>query len=179
MHYQYDAFIRNELLRKDLEEGKSGIGFLVNLAKINQLQFEGIRQQLESKQRELERVLNENKKLRDPQFYRIIKALVKLDDKLKNKKVVLFGTGEAGKLTYHIMEQLLLSVEYCVDNDSSKWGLKFNGIEIRNPDILLKESKSAIFVLISSSFGKEISQQLDRMGFVEGIHYYSLFDNII
>ena len=182
LHYQYDAFIRNQLMRKDLREGKIGLGFLVNVARINQIQFEGIRrqfetlhEQLDKKHLELDRLLNENKKLHDPQFYRIIKLLVGLDNILKNKKVVLFGTGEAGKLVYHIMEKFSIPLEYCVDNDRSKWGLKFNNIEIKSPETLLKENMSDIFVLVSSSFTKEISQQLEDMGFVEGENYYSLF----
>lgn len=68
--------------------------------------------------------------------------------------------------------EFIRGLDYCVDNDSNKWGTTCMGVAIVSPDRLLGEDKENIFIYVYSFVHyKEISAQLDSMGFLEGKHY--------
>ena len=91
---------------------------------------------------------------------------------LKNKKIVVFGTG--GQCRKIIEEDKIISpkdVAYFVDNNEVKWNDCIYGKQILNPYELNKEDKSQLFIVIASTFYTEIKKQLEKMGFIDGIHF--------
>lgn len=86
--------------------------------------------------------------------------------------IVLFGAGGVGR---HYLESYVdecapnrlpknLWPSFIVDNDSSKWGSKLSGIDIRDPRAILEVPREKLCVLIASNYGREISAQLIEMG---------------
>ncbi|MDD3012972.1 MAG: hypothetical protein PHC34_04645 [Candidatus Gastranaerophilales bacterium] len=100
--------------------------------------------------------------------------LLDILDKLHNKKVIIFGTGKAGKKIFFLAKHFLVNTAYFVDNDTNKWESNLFEVKICNPKILLNESEEDIIILIASIFDEEIKLQLDNMGFKKNKHYYSL-----
>lgn len=95
-----------------------------------------------------------------------------LVDKLKNKRIIVFGTGRMCRKI--IDEDRIVSLEkvaYFVDNDETKWNSHIYGKLILSPFELQKENKSELFILIASMFYSEIKRQLEEMGFLDGLHF--------
>nr|WP_286885400.1 CatB-related O-acetyltransferase [Aneurinibacillus sp. UBA3580] len=90
--------------------------------------------------------------------------LIELDEYIKNKRIIVFGTGKAGKLAFFALKDLCYSIAYYVDNDESKWGEILLGIEIKNPNELLLEKQNEFVILVASIYYKDIYLQLENMG---------------
>jgi hypothetical protein len=90
---------------------------------------------------------------------------------IARKKTIIFGTGAAAIAILSKLNQHHIQVDYCVDNDEKKWGERFAGYPIRNPDFLLQEDKANIIVIIASMYYGEISAQLIKAGFREFEHF--------
>ena len=82
----------------------------------------------------------------------------------KTRNIVIFGTGE---LATKVLDNLKdFKISYFVDNNSSKWGSSFLGLDVKNPDVLMSELRGSVIILIASSFANEIQEQLQTMGFL-------------
>jgi len=92
---------------------------------------------------------------------------------LKNKKIVLFGTSQGAQDVCSILNSFSLEVEYLVDNNPKKHGCFLVSKKITSPEELLKENKDDLIILIASMADKEISLQLEEMGFVKEKHFFS------
>jgi len=82
-------------------------------------------------------------------------------ENVKGKKLILFGAGAFGAQTL-ILNLKDYNVAYFCDNDPQKWGTLFMGIPVHSPEILLKEDRNNIIVLITSSYTNAIKEQLER-----------------
>lgn len=92
---------------------------------------------------------------------------------IKNDEFILFGASKVGKNACKYLTDKGKKVKYFCDNDKQKWGKKILGVEIVSPDML---SSLAINtpVLITSSFHKEIKEQLINMN-IKDIYYVYKF----
>ena len=98
--------------------------------------------------------------------------LLELFNSIKYKKIIVFGTGEgSGKVT-KILDFISAEIAYYVDNNKKKQNGDFLDSKILPPDVLLKENKSEIVIVVASMFYEEIGNQLKEMGFIENIHYF-------
>lgn len=70
---------------------------------------------------------------------------------------------------------LSLGIDYFLDNNPEKLGKTLLNVKIEHPNILEREEKENIVIIISSMFFTDISFQLDQMGFKESVHYFSVF----
>ncbi|MCX7748474.1 MAG: class I SAM-dependent methyltransferase [Clostridia bacterium] len=106
----------------------------------------------------------------------IVKGEIQLKDlfnlliNLGDKKFILFGTGNLSK---QLCESIDEKIAYFVDNDPSKWNTTFLGRQILEPGILSREKMDNYVILIASTFFKEISRQLETLGFKEKVHYWN------
>lgn len=84
---------------------------------------------------------------------------------MKEKNMVVYfgaaGCGEAYCRNSGITPDIF------VDNDSSKWGTLFNGVEVMDPAVLI--SLPLAQVVVTSSFLKEVYPQILRLGVNEDI----------
>lgn len=81
---------------------------------------------------------------------------------------VIFGIGKAGQ---ELISVFPLQVAYIIDNDSTKWGSVYDGIEICSPERLLQDNKEKLHIFIASMYFEQIKSQLNNMGFNEGVNY--------
>lgn len=110
------------------------------------------------------------------EFVNTIKEnLLDIPDK-HSKIFIVFGSERAGMSTLVACTQLGLQVKYVVDNNSKKWDKEILEWKIFSPDVLLKEDKKNLIIIVASQYYGDISYQLDQMGFVESIHYFYAFN---
>lgn len=88
---------------------------------------------------------------------------------VKNKKIIIFGTGELSKKI--TCELNSLEISYYIDNNIAKQGQNFMGHPIFNPNELNKEEKDTIFIIVASMYHEEIFEQLESMGFIARKHF--------
>jgi len=98
----------------------------------------------------------------------IIEDIYEIIDRIRGKKIVVFGTGEMAKA---IISFLPAAISYFVDNSREKQSKEFFGKIIFSPDELKKENKEEVVVLIASMYYKDISLQLEGLGFTENYNF--------
>lgn len=86
-------------------------------------------------------------------------------EKLKEKEIILFGTGNFGKGIMSILLSNNIEIICFIDNDNKKWGKMLEGKQIKSPSEL--ESIDFDLILITSMFLKEIFDQLISLGIDE------------
>jgi len=102
-------------------------------------------------------------------------AIEKLKKDRNISKILVFGTGSYWKniMSYVdnvLVEKLTDAVDFFIDNDSSLWGTKIDGIRVVDPGSVT-DIKDESFILIASSFYDEISSQLRHIGLIEDYHF--------
>ena len=75
------------------------------------------------------------------------------------KRVVIFGAGGTGQRVYNSIKNEM-NVQFFVDNDSSKWGGTYDGVEIKSPDELKNESLYDVIEMGTLMGLQEIQDQL-------------------
>lgn len=72
---------------------------------------------------------------------------------LKNfKSVVLFGTGNLGKIALKSIEKTGIKIEAIADNDKSKWGKKWNNYKVISPIDFKNLNKDTCIIVASLRF---------------------------
>lgn len=93
---------------------------------------------------------------------KILSKLLKMLFDTRIDKVLIFGTGIWSEICYNALVQTDINVTGFSDNNSVKWNIKFQGINVINP-IELKNMD--VYVLIAvKEHGEEIEKQLNDMG---------------
>ncbi len=90
-----------------------------------------------------------------------------LKEKVRNRKVVVWGTGGASAVALQEMEKKGISTDHIafyLDNSESKIGTEINGIEVKSVEDC---DLSDCFVIVASEFYREIRWQLIDRGRVE------------
>ncbi len=84
---------------------------------------------------------------------------------LQGKKVVLFGATTSGRdLLEHELQECNHVPAYFCDFNQDKWGTKYHGVEVRNPDVLQKEKEEDLFIIITTLFDLEVMEYLASVG---------------
>jgi len=95
--------------------------------------------------------------------------MIFINDCLRNKKIVVFGTGN--KCKEFLNEFPCEYVSFFIDNDEKKHNKVFFKKRIFSPDKLKEENKNEIFIIVASMFYEQISKQLKELGYIEGINF--------
>ncbi|CAM3526924.1 glycosyltransferase [Marinicrinis lubricantis] len=94
-------------------------------------------------------------------FFDTVKLKAKLEEINKESRhVVIFGAGEYGAKILRVLEKHGINVRYFIDNNLSKWGQFFSGIEIIGP----RDIDRNMYIFIASTWANEIRQQLIEIG---------------
>ncbi|MFV3011510.1 glycosyltransferase [Clostridium botulinum] len=91
-----------------------------------------------------------------------------------NKKIVIFGASNSGKKLLSFLKSFNFDICYFVDNDKNKWGKIFCDKEIKEPKILKKINKEDYIIIIGSMFIKDISEQLESLGYNINENYITM-----
>lgn len=89
------------------------------------------------------------------------------------RRVVFFGASALGVATLDAWPEFYPKVLYFVDNDSKKIGSSKFSLKVHPPQALLEEDKAKLLIIVTSSYYKEISVQLESLGFIEDEHFIS------
>lgn len=92
------------------------------------------------------------------------------------RSVGLFGASTAGRRVIKAWPDSLPPLESVLDNDPGKWGTRFEGKDVVEPQAFLKGKGGACFIVIASSYYDEIASQLEAAGLVEFLHFSSFRD---
>ena len=99
-----------------------------------------------------------------------------LSRKNKKEKIILFGAGIVCKKFINIFDKS--KIFFICDNNKKLWGTKFEGIEIKNPNLLSnKKFKNSIVVVMTTSF-IDIIKQLKKIDTLK-VFVSSLLKNLI
>jgi hypothetical protein len=80
----------------------------------------------------------------------------------KDMNIILFGAGSCGLRVIDEFENIGANIMFICDNNKSLEGKSLKDYEIKNPNVLVNYKN--IPVIISSTFGNEIKEQLNQMG---------------
>ena len=72
-----------------------------------------------------------------------------LENFKKTKSTILFGTGNLGKIALKAIKNTNINITAIADNDENKWGKKWHGYEVINPEDI-KNFKNVDTVIIAS-----------------------------
>jgi len=93
---------------------------------------------------------------------------------------VLFGASSFGKKALQFLKSNNIKTDYFCDNDRSKWGSSIEGIKILAPfELEVLKINMNVKVIITSTYEKEIRQQLEEMGFEHICNYYDFLNSDI
>ena len=98
-------------------------------------------------------------------------------DGINNKKIYVFGSGKYAQIFIQ-KHKHFVNICTAVDNNSEKWGLSVEGVEIISPEMLKKAYNPDIRVIICVKDYKEIYLQLYSMG-IKDITLYSPYEKIL
>lgn len=150
LHQRYDTYIRNKLLREDLQHSRLGLGWMVNMAhgSLEQLWKPAAKQVSSHFKEELFSILGNKKSL------------------------AIFGAGLNGRSWAHwIASQMKQITDICfIDNNPEKNGQIIDHLPVFSISILHENNIDSI--LIASSGYHEILEQLKPFGF-------QLHDNVL
>ncbi len=82
--------------------------------------------------------------------------------------IILFGASITGQ--EYVMKSKK-EVAYFIDNDLRKWGKTLLGIPIHSPNVIVNLKSGTYQIVVTSVYYKEISEQLNEMGLLEGTDY--------
>ncbi|MGB8454203.1 MAG: hypothetical protein WCD89_17965 [Anaerocolumna sp.] len=80
----------------------------------------------------------------------------------RDKEIILFGAGSCGLRVIEEFEHIGAKIICICDNNKNLDGTLLKGYTIRHPEILINHPN--IPIILSSTFGKEIKEQLSQMG---------------
>lgn len=79
---------------------------------------------------------------------------------LKNKQIIVFGTGSVAIKAIDILKQNNFDVEAFCDNNKELWGKEKEGYKIISPNEIKQFDKDNLVIIIASSYYMEIYEQL-------------------
>lgn len=181
LHKRYNVKIRNDLLRKEIREGKIGIGFISNFMS-NPLFGRGHSSEVSSqtKMAKIEVAATntlKNKLIPESQMLSLVQNTSGVIKNILNKEVIIFGTGTTSKLVFLYLQMILGSrfvVKYFLDNDHSKVGQFHMNLPIFNSEKLLLDDMQNKVIIIASQYVDDIAMQLNQIGIEYYINGYML-----
>ncbi|THF80780.1 acyltransferase [Cohnella fermenti] len=97
---------------------------------------------------------------------------MKNENKLSDKRIVIWGVGTHGKQLSLIIEELGFRVSYFLDSDNEKAGQAYEGIPIFLPDTLLNNSSDYFIFVATTKFDSRIEKKLQQFGYDSDENYY-------
>ncbi|MED4350956.1 hypothetical protein P9265_01230 [Schinkia azotoformans] len=107
------------------------------------------------------------------------KDLTQRLSELHDQYIYIWGTGKASLMTTHFIRENYKNIKIngYIDNDRNKWGDSFEGKIIYSPESIINQEIKTYFIIIGSSYYREISNQLIKnnlnyyMDYCIGLHY--------
>lgn len=97
-------------------------------------------------------------------FYGRLEGLL-ISIREKNKTVVIFGCAIPSIMAVYYLRNKGITVSAIIDNNKKKQGTYFCGIKVYSPSEYLKAKKENVIILIASSYYREMTSQLENLGY--------------
>lgn len=98
--------------------------------------------------------------------------------KLREKSLIFFGAGEAGKTAQHILNYFSINPDFYCDNDPKKQGTTYSNVPVISFNELVNEYSNSNIIITSRNHRTELQQQLRNAGLMEFSDTNWLFDVI-
>jgi len=86
---------------------------------------------------------------------------------MQEKKIVFFGAGAEGIVSFLSLINAGVLVSYFLDNAPGKQGTKLHGIPVYHPNKLTQENNDDLLIIITAMDYSRIVRQLNNMGFYD------------
>ena len=97
-----------------------------------------------------------------------------LDSKdFQNRYVAFFGANKITELAIRHLEGKGIKTDAIIDNDKNKSKTTKYGVIIDTPDNILGKYREDAIIFIASRYVKEMTKQLEDMGYVQGKHIFA------
>ena len=98
---------------------------------------------------------------------------------LRDRNIVLFGASVFSKEIRNCLREHGFDIKGIVDNDSRKVGRECMGIKVQTPkELLFPNDKKTVVLLLSMSFYREMTRQLEQLGYQNRKNIFVLNFNI-
>ncbi|MCL2399024.1 MAG: hypothetical protein FWC91_04665 [Defluviitaleaceae bacterium] len=98
-----------------------------------------------------------------------------IQDMLKDKNIVLFGASGFSKDVLMCLEERGFTANAIIDNDDRKVGISCLGMIVKTPEqALMPFSENNLIIFYSPGFYREMTAQLERMGYHIDKHIFAL-----
>ena len=84
----------------------------------------------------------------------------------------VFGAGRYGQSVIKYLIQSGVRPKAIIDNDKTKHGLNFSGIEIFCPSKILNTKEDIVLIAVGDEYVDDVSKQLEKMGFKCGNNFF-------
>ncbi|MGD9905720.1 MAG: glycosyltransferase [Vicinamibacterales bacterium] len=172
-HQVYDAWLRNEWLRADLEAGRFGLGVLASLRALL-VDHDEIRRHTEALQREREAVQRDGGRQRVEQAARwaavhrtLLQAPIERLRRRRCGRVVVVGGGVVGELAAERLIAAGLMPVAVGDNDGAKHGEPRGALTVTSVDQALQVDADAVLVASvahAAPLRRQVYRRLRRLG---------------
>lgn len=104
----------------------------------------------------------------------LMRQLNHLKTIVNGRPVVLFGAGSAAVTALQLLDLLQIRCLFLVDNAAHKWGQWLRGqYEIKPPSALSGVTPQCL-ILLTSSYARQMTAQLEQAGFVEELDFVNI-----
>lgn len=142
LHTRYLNYIRNEMLQRDLQSGRFGMGFLVNIgALISRHGGAG-----------------PNRAVREAQDQMLTNLAIRLR-RLGIREIIVYGAGDIGRRFSTVASSMGLRIAKFVDRNKRLWGASIDQIEISSLAAAAQEGISC-YVVASFAFVDDIKKTI-------------------
>lgn len=101
--------------------------------------------------------------------------ICKLKNKINEKsKIYIWGVGARALKTLKLTQKTEIEIVGFIDNNTSKWGTKFNSLLVYNIDSLKKDKDKNIF-LVSIQQYPSVKKQLEQLGYKESRDFIQIY----
>lgn len=112
-------------------------------------------------------------------FYPCREILPKIRKHINNRRVVIWGAGNGGKICKHVLEEMDIKADFFVDSKILREDKDiFEGLKVRNYHVLDKEKYFCVIAVINP--WTDIAMRLENMGYSHTDYCYisNMYDNI-
>lgn len=138
---------------KVLEENISGLDCGLDLDEVSGL---------------IENVLKRVQPLKNPKYVK--ETLTQI---VGARPVYIWGAGSAGKISLSMFNHIGVNIFGFIDKNTSLWNEKIENLSVYSPSLLEKDfsPENKPYIIISSSYGDIIKQELELFGYRHGFDY--------
>lgn len=143
-------------------------------SKIGIMEYENLKNQVIHHRQEIRNKFYYKQALYDRKLEETyVKDKIKHEFNLENTCTV-FGCGKVGGECFGVLKEIGVEVKCFWDNEKSRWGTIFKGVNVCNPQNIC--TQAPLIIIASTKYEEEIKKQIESMGLREKENYVCYSD---